>query len=387
MIKLGTEERRARLAFRHHLVEPAPTVEQVAGDLVGLHSSDPSTVYLSGRARVEGFQVGDLERALYEDQVLVRMHGMRRTMFVVPQDLAAITQASCTKDLIAKERQRFISMIAAQNLAPEPESMLEDLEADILEALGRRGEATTGQLTKDVPDLGGKKIRYGQGTKWAGTLNVGARMLFLLALEGRVIRGRPLGSWLSSQYRWRLSKLDRASPADPPDARRQLVGRWLRTFGPGTASDIKWWTGWTVRLARTTLDELGAVEVELDAGIGYVMPDDLDPTEPPEPWVALLPGLDPTVMGWKERGWYLGNHQAELFDRNGNPGPTVWLDGRIVGGWAQHENRQVVFRVLERVGSEAEGRIEDEAERLTGWLGEVRVTPRFRTPLEKELAG
>ena len=51
--------------------------------------------------------------------------------------------------------------------------------------------------------------------------------------------------------------------------------------------------------------------------------------------MALLPVLDPTVMGWKERGFYLGPHGPALFDRNGNAGTTAWVDGRIVGCWVQ----------------------------------------------------
>ena len=63
---------------------------------------------------------------------------------------------------------------------------------------------------------------------------------------------------------------------------------------------------------------------------------DTDPVPEPEPWIALLPALDPTPMGWSGRDWYLpAEHRAALFDRTGNIGPSVWCDGRIVGGWAQ----------------------------------------------------
>jgi hypothetical protein len=42
--------------------------------------------------------------------------------------------------------------------------------------------------------------------------------------------------------------------------------------------------------------------VRLDGGqVGYVLPDDLEATAEPEPWVALLPVLDATTMGWKDR--------------------------------------------------------------------------------------
>jgi hypothetical protein len=101
--------------------------------------------------------------------------------------------------------------------------------------------------------------------------------------------------------------------------------------------------------------------------------------------VRLLPALDPTVMGWAERDWYLGAHRTALFDRNGNAGPTIWADGRVVGGWAHRADGTVAVRLLEDVGAEVTGAVDTAAGQLEAWLGERRFTPRFRTPLEKEL--
>jgi hypothetical protein len=92
-------------------------------------------------------------------------------------------------------------------------------------------------------------------------------------------------------------------------------------------------------------------------------------------------------MGWSEREWYLGRHGKVLFDRSGNAGPTIWVDGRIVGGWAQRASGEVAYKVLDDVGREAAAAIEGAAGDLTAFLGAVRVTPRFPTPLQKELAG
>ena len=74
------------------------------------------------------------------------------------------------------------------------------------------------------------------------------------------------------------------------------------------------------------------------------VPGDEDAVRPTAPWVALLPALDPTTMGWQGRGWYLGPHGPRLFDRSGNAGPTVWVDGHIVGGWAQRPDGEVVHQ-------------------------------------------
>jgi hypothetical protein len=173
-------------------------------------------------------------------------------------------------------------------------------------------------------------------------------------------------------------------------ARVELVRRWLAAFGPGTVADLRWWTGWTAGQVRQALTEIRPVEVDLDGAAGLVLPGDDTPLEDgpvpaPQPWVALLPALDPTPMGWSQRSWYLGDHSPALFDRSGNIGPTVWCGGRVVGGWAQRSNGEVVYRLLEDIGSDAGAAVDAAAGEVAGWIGEVRVTPRFRTPLEREL--
>jgi hypothetical protein len=168
-------------------------------------------------------------------------------------------------------------------------------------------------------------------------------------------------------------------------ARAELARRWLRAFGPATVADLRWWSGLTMGQVRTALGALEVAEVDLDGSAGIVLADDVEPTPEPPPWVALLPSLDPTTMGWQQRSWYLGDHVEALFDRNGNAGPTVWCDGRVVGGWAQRTDGEVVHRVLEDVGSAAEQAVAAEADRLQRWLGDVRISPRFPTPLQREL--
>ncbi|MCA9556470.1 MAG: winged helix DNA-binding domain-containing protein, partial [Myxococcales bacterium] len=81
-----------------------------------------------------------------------------------------------------------------------------------------------------------------------------------------------------------------------------------------------------------------------------------------------------------------GEHGDPLFDRNGNVGPTIWVDGRVVGGWAQRSDGEVVVRLLEDVGRSAKRAVEARAAELGAWLDGVVTTPRFRTPLERELS-
>ncbi len=103
-------------------------------------------------------------------------------------------------------------------------------------------------------------------------------------------------------------------------------------------------------------------------------------------WIAFLPGLDSTIMGWQERDWFLEPHRPRLFDTNGNAGPTIWLDGRAVGGWAQRRSGEIRYELLEDVGREATALIGSRTEALREWLGPLRFLPRFRTPVEQELS-
>jgi hypothetical protein len=388
---IDAQERRARLGLRHGLAPGARAGDpaQAAAAVVALHATDPASVFLAAMARMREPRVAAVERALYDDRSLVRMLGMRRTMFVAPRDLAPAIQSSSTRAIAAVERRRLVARLEAGGIGgDDAAAWLADVEASTLRALRARGQATAAELSADEPRLRAS-VLMAAGKPYEARQNVSTWVLSLLAADGRIVRGRPRGSWVSSQYRW--APLDDWLPGGRPDppreaAQAELARRWLARFGPGTLADLRWWTGWTAAHARAALAAVGAVEVDLGGAAGLVLPDDAGPVGAPEPWAALLPALDPTPMGWTERGWFLGPHATALFDRSGNVGPTVWWDGRIVGGWGQRPNAEVAVRLLEDVGADAADAIAGAAERLQASLGGVRVTPRFRTPLWTELS-
>jgi len=388
VLHMTVDERRARLGVRHRLAAGARSDDPVAiaDGVVALHGTDPASVFLSAAARMTVPAVEPLERALYEDRRLVRTLCMRRTMFVLAVPLVPVVQAACTDALVPAQRRRTLAMMAEGGI-DNPERHLRELEAQTVAAIEAAGEATGVELSKLVPGLR-RQLLVGQGTKWEATVGLTTRVLFLLSTEQKIVRGRPKGSWTSSQYRW--SPMSSWLPDSLPrptaeEARVELCRRWLAAFGPAPVADLKWWSGLTLAQVRKALAELAVEEVDLDGAPGVVLAGDVEPTPAPAPWVALLPSLDPTTMGWQQRSWYLGTHGKALFDTNGNAGPTVWCDGRVVGGWAQRKSGEVVFQLLEDVGAEAAAAVEAEAARLTEWLGPVRVTPRFPTPLQRRL--
>ncbi|MDL4770972.1 MULTISPECIES: winged helix DNA-binding domain-containing protein [Thermomonosporaceae] len=390
MIEIDTAQRRARLGRRHRLAAGDRTddVREIVRSMVALHASDPASVFLAVAARSVTAGPGAVERALYDDRSLLRMLAMRRTMFVVPAEFVPAVQASTADALAARQRRTYSRFVERAGVVDgDAAAWFADVEEAAHRALLARGEATGAQLSADEPRLR-TQVDTSPGKPYSRPTGITTWVLLTLGCAGRIARGRPNGSWSSSQYRWAPIEtwFPGGIPGTPPaEARAEVARRWLRAFGPAPLSDLKWWTGWSAGDVRKAVAALDVVEAGLGGTTGLVLADDTEPVAPAEPWAALLPALDPTPMGWQDRGWFLGGHGPALFDKTGNIGPTVWWDGRVVGGWAQRADGEIAVRLLEDPGAEAKASIEAEAARTTAFYADVRAVPRFRTPLEREL--
>ena len=338
---ISDDERRARLGIRHALADPAASVEEAAGSVVCLHATEPANVYLSAFAR-SGASRDEIDRALYEDRKVVRQLAMRRTLFAFPRGLLPAVRGSASARIDKQLTARLAKEVEANGLAEDGSTWVRDTCAEVLAQLRER-PATTAQLRASIPALD-LRLEMAPDKKWGGEFPIAPRVLSTLAAGGTVVRGRNDGGWKLSRPFWTLAAdwLDEAPESlDERAGYAELVNRWLARFGPGTEADIVWWLGATKGAVRRALADIDAVAVELaDGAPAWVHPEDTDEVAPPAPWGALLPALDPTTMGWKERGFYLGDHAPLVFDRNGNAGPTAWWDGRIVGGWTQERRRQ-----------------------------------------------
>jgi hypothetical protein len=378
-------ERRARLARRHFLPVRADSIDGVVADLVGLHATDPATPYLSLWARLPGFAVADLDAELYERRTLVKHLAMRRTLWTVRAEDLPLIQSGASDRVADNERRRLAADAQKAGITDDGDAWLDTACAAVLRHLAEHGAASATELRAALPELAGS-YDYAPGKRWGGETPLAPRVLTVLSVRGAIVRGPNDGAWTISRPRWTPTAdwlPARPGTATPEVARAELVRRWLRAFGPATVTDIKWWFGNTLTWARHALRDIDAVEVDLDGSPGFALPDDLDLVADVEPWCALLPGLDVTTMGWYDRDWYLGEHRGQVFDTNGNGGPTAWWDGRIVGAWGQDTDGQVEVRLLEDVGRDAKRALLRRADELTEWADGVRVSPRFPSPLSK----
>src|SRR6266699_4498994 len=215
MHRIDVAERRRRLAVRHglgpHRVgEPAGRAAdpaEIARRLVALHATDPATVYLSVLARSAGpVTPSAIEESLYERRDVIRMLAMRRTVFVVPAESVPVVQASTSDRIAADQRARLLRLLTEAGAVPQPESWLADVERSVLGHLAARGgTATATELSAAEPRLKTTLV-LAPGKSYQATQAITSRVLLVLAAQGRVVRGRPVGSWLSQQYRWVLAE-------------------------------------------------------------------------------------------------------------------------------------------------------------------------------------
>lgn len=399
-----TDDHRRRRLVAHQLalgpvalgpVVPGPaarttTPEDVVNRLVALHATEAPSVYLSVLARAPGLTLDDVRRALYERRDLVRVLGMRRTMFVVPREMVPVVHAAAGRAVGRRLRTRLLKELATLPTDPpvmDPATFLAEAERQVHGALAEHGPLDGAGVARWAPAL---RTAFLPTTDkaWDVRRALTSPVLNVLSAEGRIVRGEPRGAWTSNRYLW--APMEDWVPGGIPEldeerARVRLAEAWLEAFGPATVQDLQWWTGWNLGQTRAAVASLDVSEVQLAAGEGVVLRStDLDAPSA-EGHAALLPALDPTAMGWKHRDWYLGPHRDRLFDSAGNIGATVWWEGRVVGAWAIRRDGSPALRLLEDIGTAGSAGVEAEVARLVSLLDGGGVTASFPTPLYREL--
>ena len=380
-------ERRARLARRHalgprHRVADA---EAATRAMTVLHATEPATPYLSLFARIDSFMRTELDDALFGSRSLVKHLAMRRTLFVFPRDLLPAAVSGPSARVARQQHDRLVTDLERGQVTGDGTSWLATAREAVLRRMAGGAELGARELRESVAELAGQVSMY-EDKPYGAVLHMAPRVLTWLSASGDVVRGRNAGHWRISRPLWARMDDWLGAPVSRCAVREgyaELTGSYLRTFGPATERDLAWWFGATKGVIRQALLDLDAVQVRLErAQAGWVLPDDVDPEPPAEPWAALLPALDPTTMGWKDRDFYLDPGFAPaVFDRAGNGGTTAWWDGQIVGAYVQDDAGRVELVTPRDPGPAGRAALRAEAERLGDWLDGEKLPTLYKSPL------
>lgn len=271
-------------------------------EAVGIYGTSP-TKHLSALARLEGYELGQLNRAVDEDRSLVRIRCMRGSMHLLTPALLAPAVAATHPDLM-KHYHR-------QTKKGGGEAVYEGLAARIHAVLDGR-HLTSAEIRAEVdPDKA-------HGPYFQIFL---ARM----GAECRVARAGTTGSWRSDRLRY--ARWDQWVPGDPKplempaeDARRELARRYVEAYGPVSLADLKWWTGWLAGATKAAAEGL-------DLGQQGLATNRLE-------GVRLLPVWDVLMVAYKDRARLFDAAHADfIYDKMGNATSVVLADGRVAGIW------------------------------------------------------
>ena len=377
----GPDALMARVMARHHLAERARDgdVVTVVRDLVGLHATSATTPYLSLLARMDDFAKEHLERELYEKRTLVKVRCMRTTVFVLPSEWLGLAFAA-THGNSERMSQRYLQ--AYSELAADYARLTEA----VLEVVGD-GSKTVAEI----------RATLGVEGNLSSVVN-------LMCDQWLLVRDRPAHGWRDSAHRY--GRLERVYPGvdlqmDEASATAEIVRRYLHAYGPVSETDVTWWTGLTKARVRAAIALLRPEIAILDEGL--MLAEDAAAArelagEPPadrraRSVVALLPQLDPFVMGYKDRSRFLAAvDEPFVFDRSGNASSTILVHGRICGVWDAPRGKTPEVRLFAFRGLRADVRTAIEAEAVRVGLFVFERDPdvvwmRSMVPLREREAG
>ena len=169
---------------------------------------------------------------------VVKQLAMRRTLFVFPRDLLPAAWGSASARVATAEGKRIAKAIAAAGIADDGDAWLEAARAATLTRLAD-GPATVAELRAVVPELAGT-VGGDTDKPYDRAVPVAPWVLTHLGLDGadaaRAQR-RPLAAQQAELDPHRgLARRGAGTASDEAAGYAELVRRWLRTFGPGTAA-------------------------------------------------------------------------------------------------------------------------------------------------------
>jgi hypothetical protein len=346
----------------------------------GIYGTAP-TGALSAAARVSGFRLVDLEDALYERQVLVRVGCLRGSAFAIPVERLATTFPVNREWRIGAQR----SILQAAGVDDPGYRRLSTVaEAVLGDGRGR----TTAELAEAVGAAG-------NGAMLAEERRAFRYVVALMSTEGRLVVGRSRGTWRSNLHE--VHRPEDWIPGVPWWCDRsealEATARWyLRAYGPATAADFGWWSGVGPKEAAKAFaalsDEVEPVEVAgLADPTGVVVPaDEVDGLVGAgglaDGVVRLLPMWDVLALRGRDRRRLVGpDREGFVYDRSGNPAPVVAVDGEAAGLWeleGDDRHPTVAVGLFEPAGPRSRRwrAIVAEAERVAAGLGLGQVAVR-----------
>ena len=343
MTALLAERLRAQLLTGRPARDPLAVAER----LLAVQGQDARGFRLAVRARTADLCAADVDRALSDERSLLVTWLNRGTLQLVRSEDYWWLQALTTPPLVTAVMRR----LAQEGVDP---AGVECAVAEIVRAVGDDGPQTRAQLAGRVDAIGVPTARQAL-----------IHLLFLTAIRGEIVRG-PM---LAKQHAYVRAE-DWLGPRPQLPDREQLLAelarRYLAGHQPANDRDLARWAGLPLRDARAGLEAIASSLRERPDGlVALRAPRRSRAVELPAP--RLLGAFDPVLIGWPDRTFVTGPHNAALI-RGGMFRPSAVVGGRTVAAWGLVAGR-VALEPLEELDDDVRAALEADGDAVCRYLG------------------
>ncbi|MCD9873649.1 winged helix DNA-binding domain-containing protein [Streptomyces guryensis] len=361
-LRISWNEASARRLERQFLATPADrgtAVADVVDAMLAAHAQVLSAAEVSVGVRAAGTTRAEVRAALWDEQALVKTHGPRGTVHLLP----------------ARELPLWCSALpavpsAASRSAPDVR-VTEEQARQIVAAIGEALEGTC--LTVD--ELGEEVVaRTGS---WAGDRVMPAFQDLWPRWRQVLHRAGQSGALCFGPNRGRKVTYTRPphfTPLPPDEAVRELARRYLRAYGPATPQNFARWLaapgGWAVRLFGTLAGAGEIEEVVFEGATGcWVVAGDTEFPLGRVRGVRLLPYFDAYGIAAQPRELLFPGAAYRRALAGGQAGnyPVLLVDGVVAGVWHQRRRGRrttVTVEPLGRLTARQEREVGEQAERV-----------------------
>jgi len=355
---------------RQGLLERQPLAAML--ELGVLHATDHATPYLSLLARLAGFRWEHFADKLYEEGQYIRWRCMRGTLHMIPHGY--INAIKCAYRLqedtpLTEFREYNISVDEAREVAFFVTEVLQQHGA--LSVVGVKKHLDPRYIISHKNRMGGETVSLGPIMRW---------MWGLGQLESGVLG---VADWRKKDDSYRLAQ--NIPTCDEPtrtQADLNLCRWYFDLYAPASYEDWAWWSGLKADRARAAF---AVLQTELTQVAVAGMPQALfmpvhalpaleqTPDEAPF-MVRLLPYEDALIKAYKDTRYRFydeeGLAEDMVFNRTGEALPTLWVDGRIMGGWSwvKKPNEPMTVEPFIQMTKALRKRLKPEIERVQAFV-------------------
>lgn len=335
-------------------------VAGVVGAMCGAHAQVMSAAEMSVGMRLDGITRVDVREALWVGRSLVKTHGPRGTVHLLPAADLPMWVGALSSIPAGSSQAQHVRMTGEQTDA------VVAAIAQVVDGV----ELTIDELSDAVVAATGP---------WAGDLVMPAFQTMWPRWRQAMALAAHRGAFVFGRNRGRKVTYTSLPPGLPVvDGRAELVRRYLHAYGPATPEWFAQWIGAPKSWAVAAFGLVDVEEVAVEGTPAWVLAGDTEDGEAAG-GVRLLPYFDAYVVAGRPRELLYPGRAAERALAGGQAGnyPVLLSGGQVTGVWHQRRSGSridVTVEPLRTLTRRELGELDEQVARL----GEIlEGTPRL----------